>query len=319
MPEDVITALVVLTDLHLRSAVSANMIQQVLDLHDEVVAMNASSTHHRRPSRVSCSACRRNGGNIGAAAAQEGISAGLLQRWEHRHSKVVVPMPFQTALATGGDVEHLDYLYRSRRCRRSGQRCAVAVVTLDETTGAAVLTIQRLRSALPLRRLVKVLAMVVKSSVSVPMLARSPVLLLRTQAFKYWHRPGIICTVDDADKLAITGHAMGGVVALITASLTDDYRRSSPLHRPVEWRIRLSEPGPALVAGLADAVGATPVTQRGSTSTSSKYHGQADPLNLWTESPIPGVLIFEFEGDTFFPNVDSTRPPDRVIHRLHGS
>ena len=28
----------------------------------------------------------------------------------------------------------------------------------------------------------------------------------------------------DADKLAITGHAMGAVVALLTASLTDDYK-----------------------------------------------------------------------------------------------
>ena len=65
----------------------------------------------------------------------------------------------------------------------------------------------------------------------------------------------------DADKLAITGHAMGGVVALLTASLTDDYTSviaASPTGGMAYSFEKSGTFGPALVAGLADAVGATP-------------------------------------------------------------
>ena len=118
----------------------------------------------------------------------------------------------------------------------------------------------------------------------------------------------------DPGKLAITGHAMGGVVALITASLTDDYKSviaASPTGGMAYSFEKSGTFGPALVAGLADAVGATPgdPTWEQYFNVFQNIMGQADPLNFVDGiSDSTGVLIFEFEDDSFFPNADATRP-----------
>ena len=128
MPEDVITALASAYGLaSAESAVSANMIQQVLDLHDEVVAMNAIvDAIIADPAASPAVLAGASAATLGAAAAQEGISAGLVAAMgtPALEGGTGSYAAFQTALATGGDVEGTltVLLTRSRRCRRSGQR-----------------------------------------------------------------------------------------------------------------------------------------------------------------------------------------------------
>ena len=69
--------------------------------------------------------------------------------------------------------------------------------------------------------------------------------------------------------------------------------------------------GPALVAGLADAVGATPgdPTWEQYFNVFQNVMDQADPLYYVDQmSDSTGVLVFEFEDDSFFPNSDAGRP-----------
>ena len=322
MPEDVITALASAYGLaSAESAVSATMIQQVLDLHDEVVAMNAIvDAIIADPAASPAVLAGASAATLGAAAAQEGISAGLVAAMgtPALEGGTGSYAAFQTALATGGDVEGTltVLLTEAGGVAAAVSDCAAAVVTLDETTGAAVLTDTTTAVGLTFAAIGQglgdggeVLGVgAYVGAVAGAVAADAGLLQVLASAWKS------SSPLIDADKLAITGHAMGGVVALITASLTDDYKSviaASPTGGMAYSFEKSGTFGPALVAGLADAVGATPgdPTWEQYFNVFQNIMGQADPLNFVDGiSDSTGVLIFEFEGDTFFPNADSTRP-----------
>ena len=145
--------------------------------------------------------------------------------------------------------------------------CAALIVTLDDT-GAAVLTDTNTAVGLTFAAIGQglgdggeVLGVgAYVGAVAAAVAAEAGLLQVLASAWKS-STPFI-----DPGKLAITGHAMGGVVALLTASLTDDYKSviaASPTGGMAYAFEKSGTFGPALVAGLADAVGATPAMQPG--------------------------------------------------------
>ena len=322
LPEGVITALANTYGLaSAEAAISPGMIQQVLDLHNVAVDLNAAADAIiASPDASPAILAAASAATLTAASAQATVASDLID-------SIGIGLAdggtgslaaFESALAgLGGDVADTLGVLLGEAGAVAGavSDCAGLIITLDET-GAADLTDATTAVGLTFAtigqglgdggEILGVGALV--GAVAGAVAAETQLLQVVASAWKS-SAPFI-----DADKLAITGHAMGAVVALLTASLTDEYKSviaSSPTGGMAYAFEKSGTFGPALVAGLADAVGATPgdPTWEQYFNVFQNVMDQADPLYYVDQmSDSTGVLIFEFEDDSFFPNSSAARP-----------
>ena len=303
------------------SAIPADMLAQVLELHDTVVGIKAAIDGIvADPAAAPALLAGASAATLAAAAGQATVSSDLI-------AAIGAPAAdggsgllanFELALVGAGDVAGTlgDLLGASGGVAGAVSECAAQIVSFDADGNADFAD-----PATAVGRTFSVIAQAVgtpdgsvRGVASLLGAAAGEVsaeTLLLTAVASAWKSNAPFV---DMSKLAITGHAMGAVVALLTASVTPEFASviaSSPTGGMAYAFEKSDTFGPALVAGLADAAGIAP----GEAAWEQYFNvfqnvmGQADPLNYVDSIPdSTGVLVFEFEDDAFFPNSDASRP-----------